>query len=127
MDGASYELAEHGQCEAIADMPLGEVVRVFGYSPLLISGFTCFASAVDEFQMSCLFRAPERDLFGVVAKWRKELETASAEEGETDGFLSDLFSPVMVDFCDAAGQLSGGKESHVLRRPAGSSISSSAR
>ena len=57
-----------GQCEAIADMPLGEVVRVFGYSPLLISGFTCFASAVDEFQMASLFRAPERELFRVVAE-----------------------------------------------------------
>ncbi len=53
---------ETGQCDAIVDMPLGEAARVFGYSPLLISGFTCFASAVDEFQMSRLFRAPERDL-----------------------------------------------------------------
>ena len=107
---------ETGQCDAIANMALGEAVRVFGYSPLLVSGFACFASAVDELQMSLLFRAPERDLFGVVAKWRKELEAASPEI-ETVVFQADLFSPVMADFCEAAAQLQGGP----------SSITSSAR
>ena len=76
---------ERGFCDVIADMPLREAVRVFGYSPLLISGFACFASAVDEVQMACLFQAADRDLFGVVAKWRKELEAASPDD-ETVSF-----------------------------------------
>ncbi len=82
---------ETGQCDVIADMFLGEAAGVFGSSPLLISGFACFESAVEELQLSCLFRAPKRDLFGVVAKWRKELETASADS-ETGVWLADAFT-----------------------------------
>ena len=56
--------------------------------------------------MASLFRAPERELFRVVAAWRKKLETAEKEEGETD----DLFSPVMADFVDVAAKLPRGKK-----------------
>ena len=94
------------QCEAIADMNVADAARLFGFSPLLISGFACAASAVDELQMASLFRAPERELFRVVAEWRKRLETAEKEGGETD----DLFSPVMADFVCAAAKPPRGKK-----------------
>ena len=89
---------ETHQCEAIADMKVADAARLFGFTPLLISGFACAASAVDELQMASLFRAPERELFRVVAEWRKQLEAAEKRGGETE----DLFSPVMADFVGAA-------------------------
>ena len=76
------------------------------FAPLLISGFACAACAVDELQMASLFRAPDRELFRVVADWRKEFEKAEKEEGETD----DLFSLVMADFVEAAEKLPRGKK-----------------
>ena len=48
--------------------------------------------------MASLFRAPERELFRVVAEWRKQFEAAEKRGGETD----DFFSPVMADFVGAA-------------------------
>ena len=92
---------ETHQCEAIADMKVADAARLFGFTPLLISGFACAASAVDELQMASLFRAPERELFRVVAEWRKQLEAAEKRGGETD----DLFSPVMADIVGAAAML----------------------
>ncbi len=76
------------------------------FAPLLISGFACAACAVDQLQMASLLGAPERELFRVFAEWRKKLETAEKEGGETD----DLFSPVMADFVGAAAKLPGGKK-----------------
>ena len=97
---------ETHQCEAIADMKVADAARLFGFSPLLISGFACAASAVDELQMASLFRAPERELFRVVAEWRKQLEAAEKRGGETE----DLFSPVMADFVGAAAAPLRGKK-----------------
>ena len=39
---------ETHQCEAIADMKVADAARLFGFMPLLVSGFACAASAVDE-------------------------------------------------------------------------------
>ena len=92
---------ETHQCDAILEMSTGKAACIFGCSPLAISGHACFASAVDADQVHDLFRACDRDLFAVVARWQKELEAAWAED-DSGGLLLDMFSPVMLDFCDAA-------------------------
>ncbi len=56
---------------------------------------------MDADQVHDFFRASDRDLFAVVARWQKELE-AAWEEDDSGGLLLDMFSPVMLDFCDAA-------------------------
>ena len=89
------------QHDAILGGLAGEAARLFGFSPLASSGHVGLVSTVDSVHTSMLFRTPDRELFGFVARWRRQLE-AAWEDDDSGGFLLDHFRPAMPDFGEAA-------------------------
>ena len=109
------------QRDAILDALAGEAARLFGFSPLASSGHVGFVSTVDSVHASMLFRTPDRELFGFVARWHRELE-AAWEDDDSGGFLLDHVRPAMSDFGEAAAPRGTGEAAAAAQRSAGAAM-----
>ena len=74
------------QCLPITEMPLADVVKKFGCSPLWVSCWACFASRLSVDELGLAMRSTDRDLQKAATTWVRKNNSASSLEEDPDQF-----------------------------------------